>query len=198
LGASNYTYVEATDTQRSADFIQSHSHAVEYVGGVPAAIVPDQLRTGIRDPCRYEPILQRTYEEWATHYHTAIVPARPAKPRDKAKAEVGVQVAQRWVLARLRHETFFSLAALNARIRELLTDLNARPMKGYGGLSRPGARESRLPRRRGAPLLLGAVCAHPSAAGHSAVGDDRRSVSAGHARLGASAERHRRRLHDGP
>jgi transposase len=107
LGASNYTYVEATDTQRSADFIQSHSHAVEYVGGVPAAIVPDQLRTGIRDPCRYEPILQRTYEEWAAHYSTAIVPARPAKPRDKAKAEVGVQVAQRWVLARLRHETFF-------------------------------------------------------------------------------------------
>jgi transposase len=136
LGASNYTYVEATNTQRSADFIQSHSHAVEYVGGVPAAIVPDQLRTGIRDPCRYEPILQRTYEEWATHYSTAIVPARPAKPRDKAKAEVGVQVAQRWVLARLRHETFFSLAALNARIRELLADLNARPMKGYGGLSR--------------------------------------------------------------
>jgi hypothetical protein len=74
LGASNYTYVEATDTQRSADFIQSHSHAVEYVGGVPAAIVPDQLRTGIRDPCRYEPILQRTYEEWAAHYSTAIVP----------------------------------------------------------------------------------------------------------------------------
>jgi transposase len=106
LSASNYTYVEATDTQRSADFIQSHSHAVEYVGGVPAAIVPDQLRTGIRDPCRYEPILQRTYEEWAAHYSTAIVPARSAKPRDKAKAEVGVQVAQRWVLARLRHETF--------------------------------------------------------------------------------------------
>jgi transposase len=74
LGASNYTYVEATDTQRSADFIQSHSHAVEYVGGVPAAIVPDQLRTGIRDPCRYEPFLQRTYEEWAAQHHYYSVP----------------------------------------------------------------------------------------------------------------------------
>ena len=136
LGASNYTYAEATETQRSADFIQSHGRAVEYLGGVPAAIVPDQLKTGIRDACRYEPILQRTYEEWANHYATAIVPARPAKPRDKAKVEVAVQVAQRWILARLRHETFFSLDRLNARIRELLSDLNARPMKGYGGASR--------------------------------------------------------------
>jgi transposase len=136
LGASNYTYAEATETQRSADFIQSHSRTVEYLGGVPALIVPDQLKTGVRDACRYEPILQRTYEEWAAHYQTAILPARPAKPRDKAKVEVAVQIAQRWILARLRHETFFSLAALNGRIRELLLDLNARPMKGYGGLSR--------------------------------------------------------------
>jgi transposase len=136
LGASNYTYAEATETQRSADFIQSHSQAVEFLGGVPALIVPDQLKTGVRDASRYEPILQRTYEEWAAHYQTVILPARPAKPRDKAKVEVAVQVAQRWILARLRHETFFSLATLNARIRELLIDLNARPMKGYGGLSR--------------------------------------------------------------
>ena len=136
LGASNYTYAEGTETQRSADFIQSHSRALEYLGGVPALVVPDQLRTGVQEPCRYEPILQRTYEEWACHYGTAILPARPGKARDKAKVEAGVQVAQRWILARLRHETFCSLAALNARIRELLTDLNARPMKGYGGLSR--------------------------------------------------------------
>ena len=136
LGASNYTYAEATETQRSADFIHSHSQAVEFLGGVPALVVPDQLKTGVRDACRYEPILQRTYEEWAAHYQTAILPARPAKPRDKAKVEVAVQVAQRWILARLRHQTFFSVAALNVRIRELLVDLNARPMKGYGGLSR--------------------------------------------------------------
>src|SRR5215472_11038639 len=136
LGASNYTYAEATETQRSADFIQSHSRTVEFLGGVPALIIPDQLKPGVRHACRYEPILQRTYDEWAAHYQTAILPARPAKPRDKAKVEVAVQIAQRWILARLRHDTFFSLAALNARIRDLLTDLNVRPMKGYGGLSR--------------------------------------------------------------
>lgn len=114
----------------------SHGRTVEFLGGVPAAVVPDQLKPGVRDACRYEPVLQRTYEEWAAHYGTVILPARPAKPRDKAKVEVAVQVAQRWILARLRDETFFSLAALNARIRELLADLNARSMKGYGGLSR--------------------------------------------------------------
>ena len=136
LGASNYTYAEATETQRSADFIRATAGRWSIWRGVPAAIVPDQLKPGVRDACRYEPILQRTYEEWAAHYGTVILPARPAKPRDKAKVEVAVQVAQRWILARLRHETFFSLAALNARIRELLADLNARPMKGYGGQSR--------------------------------------------------------------
>jgi transposase len=136
LGASNYTYAEATLTQRSVDFIQSHTRTVEYFGGVSAVVVPDQLRTGVTDPCRYEPTIQRTYADWARHYGTAIVPARPAKPRDKAKVEVAVQVAERWILARLRNETFFTLAALNARIAELLTDLNERPMKGYGGASR--------------------------------------------------------------
>src|SRR5215210_893619 len=136
LGASNYTYAEATLTQRSVDFIHSHTQMVEYFGGVPAVIVPDQLRTGVTDPCRYEPTIQRTYADWARHYGTAIVPARPAKPRDKAKVEVAVQVAERWILARLRNETFFTLAALNVRIAELLIDLNDRPMKGYGGASR--------------------------------------------------------------
>jgi transposase len=136
LGASNYTFAEATCTQQSADWIRSHVHAVEYFGGVPAVWVPDQLRTGVTVPCRYEPGVQRTYAEWAQHYHTVVIPARPAKPRDKAKAEVAVQIAERWILARLRHETFFSLDALNARIRELLTVLNARPMKTYGGASR--------------------------------------------------------------
>lgn len=136
LGASNYTYAEATATQQTADFLLGHVHAVEYFGGVPQVVVPDQLRTGIGDPCRYEPRLQRSYAEWAEHYRTVVIPARPAKPRDKAKAEAGVLVAQRWILARLRHETFFTLAALNARIWELLEALNARPMKTYGGQSR--------------------------------------------------------------
>jgi transposase len=93
--------------------------------------VCDQLKSGVVVPCRYEPGLQRTYEEFAEHYGTAILPARPARPRDKAKIEAGVLVAERWILARLRHETFFSLVALNTRIGELLADLNTRPMRLY-------------------------------------------------------------------
>jgi transposase len=98
--------------------------------------VPDQLKNGIIEACRYEPGLQRTYEELAEHYGTAVLPARPAHPRDKAKVEAGVLVAQRWILARLRHETFFSLDALNDRIAELLVDLNDRRMRIYGASRR--------------------------------------------------------------
>jgi transposase len=94
--------------------------------------VPDQLKSAVTTACRYEPGVQRAYEELAQHYGTAILPARPKKPRDKAKVEVAVQVAERWILARLRHETFFSLATLNERIRERLADLNARTMRAYG------------------------------------------------------------------
>jgi transposase len=131
LGASNYTYAEATRTQQVPDWIASHTRAFAFFGGVTAAVVCDQLKSGVIVPCRYEPGLQRTYEEFAQHYGTAILPARPAMPRDKAKTEVAVQVVERWILARLRHETFFSLAALNARIAALLTSLNARPMRLY-------------------------------------------------------------------
>lgn len=136
LGASNYTFVEATETQRSPDWIASHVRMLEYFGGVPRALVPDQLKSGVTKACRYEPKAQRTYADLARHYDTAVVPARPGKPKDKAKVEVGVQVAQRWILARLRKETFFSLAALNERIAELLEDLNHRPMKSYGNVTR--------------------------------------------------------------
>jgi transposase len=132
LGASNYTYAEATRTQQVPDWIASHQRAFAFIGGVTAAVVCDQLKSGVVLPCRYEPGLQRTYEELAQHYGTVIVPARPAHARDKAKIEVAVQIAERWILARLRHETFFSLGALNARIAELLTELNARRMRRYG------------------------------------------------------------------
>lgn len=136
MGASNLTYVEAVETQRVADWIGAHTRALSYLGGVPRTVVPDQLRAAVSEPDRYEPKLQRTYEDLGRHYGMAVIPARPRKPRDKAKVEGGVLVAQRWILARLRHETFFSLEALNARIRELLEDLNARPMKSLGGVSR--------------------------------------------------------------
>lgn len=131
LGASNLTYAEATHTQQIADWVASHVRTFEYLGGVTAVVVPDQLKTGVTHACRYEPEIQRSYEELARHYGTVILPARPAHPRDKAKAEVGVQIAERWILARLRNETFFTLAALNQRIAELLEDLNARTMRRY-------------------------------------------------------------------
>lgn len=136
LGASSYTYAEATATQQLPDWIASHVRAFAYFGGVPAATVCDQLKSGVTTPCRYEPGVHRLYAELAAHYGTTILPARPAKPRDKPKAEVAVQVAERWIVARLRHETFFTLAALNARIAELLGPLNAKPMRHYGGASR--------------------------------------------------------------
>ena len=132
LGASSFTYAEATETQRVADFLASHSRALAYFGGVPGLIVPDQLKSGVTRACRYEPGLQRSYAEWSRHYGASVLPARPKKPRDKAKVEVAVQVAERWILARIRHETFFSLAELNARIGELLEELNDRPMRAYG------------------------------------------------------------------
>jgi len=132
LGASSYTFTEATATQRGPDWIASHCRAFAYFEGVARMTVPDQLKSGVTKACRYEPAIQRTYEEMAAHYGTSVLPARPMHPKDKAKVEVGVQIAQRWILARLRHQTFHSLAALNERIAELLVELNARVMRKYG------------------------------------------------------------------
>lgn len=136
LGASSFTYVEATETQQIHDFIASHVRAYTYFGGVTTITVPDQLKSAVVQACRYEPGVQRTYAAMARHFGTTIVPARPRKPRDKAKVEVAVQVAQRWVLARLRNHMFFSLVELNARIAELVEELNARPMRKLGGATR--------------------------------------------------------------
>jgi len=132
FGASSFTYAEATETQRVADFIGSHSRALTFFGGVPELVIPDQLKSGVTRACRYEPGLQRSYDEWSRHVGTTIVPARPRKPRDKAKVEVAVQVAERWILARIRNESFFSLGELNHRIAELLEGLNGRSMRAYG------------------------------------------------------------------
>lgn len=113
LGASNYTYAEATRTQQIADWIGAHVRCFDFLGGVPRDIVPDQLKSGVTGACRYEPTIQRTYEELARHYETTVLPARPAHPKDKEKVERAVQVVQRWILARLRHRTLFSLGELN-------------------------------------------------------------------------------------
>ncbi len=136
LGASNLTYVEATHTQTVADWIGSHVRAFEVIGGVTAAVVPDQLKSGVTVACRYEPGIQRTYEEMACHYGTTVLPARPKSPRDKSKVEAGVLIAQRWILAKIRNQTFFSLDALNERIAELVSELNERRMRVYGASRR--------------------------------------------------------------
>jgi transposase len=132
MGASNLTYAEVTATQQSADWIASHVRLVEYLGGVPRAFVPDQLKAGVVTASRFEPAIQRTYEEWSQHYSTTILPARPGKPRDKAKVENGVLLAQRWIMARLRNVTCFSIAELNEQIALLLVDFNSRVMRRYG------------------------------------------------------------------
>src|SRR5829696_1293899 len=139
LGASNYTYAEATWTQGLADWIGAHTRAFSFFEGVPALVVPDNLRSGVNKACRYEPLLNTSYYQMLAHYGTAALPARPYKPRDKAKVEVAVQVVERWILARLRHRTFHSLLALNLAIRELLTALNERPFKKL-----PGSRRSQF------------------------------------------------------
>jgi len=132
LGASSRIYAEACESQQLHDWIDVHIHMVEYLGGSTRIWVPDNLKSGVTRPCRYEPAVNRTYDDLAKHYSAVVIPARARKPRDKAKAEVSVQIVQRWILARLRNHTFFSIGALNAAIRELLADLDERPMKTLG------------------------------------------------------------------
>jgi transposase len=128
-GASNYTYAEASLSQTLPEWIGSHKRALEYFGCVPRVLVPDNLKSGISKACKYEPELNPTYADMAEHYGCAVIPARPYRAKDKAKAEVGVLIAKRWILSALRHRTFYSLAELNAAIAGCLEDLNTRPLK---------------------------------------------------------------------
>lgn len=129
MGASNYTYAEATWSQQLPDWLQSHVRCFEFLGGLPNMVIPDNLKSGVSKACRYDPDTNPAYQQLAHHYGIAIVPARPRKPQDKAKAEVGVQIIERWILARLRHHTFFSLAELNHCIKTLLMEVNHKPFK---------------------------------------------------------------------
>ena len=151
LGASNFTYAEATRTQRLGDFIASTVRAFEFFGCVPQIVVPDQLRSAVSGPDRYEPDINPTYLEMAQHYGVTVIPARPRKPKDKAKVEGGVLIAQRWILAALRHRTFFSLAELNAAIRELLDRLNTRPFQKLDGCRRSAFETIDRPAMRSLP-----------------------------------------------
>lgn len=136
LGASNYTYAEATWTQQLPDWIGSHVRTLDFLQGVPEIIVPDNLRSAVSKARRYEPDLNPTYQDFATHYGVAVIPARVRKPRDKAKAEAGVLLVERWILARLRHQDFFSLAELNTAIATWLQRLNTHPFKKLQGSRR--------------------------------------------------------------
>ena len=139
LGASNYSFAEATWSQTMCDWLASHVRAFEFFGGTTTIVVPDNLKSGVTKASRYEPDLNRSYNAMAEHYGTVIIPARPRQPKDKSKAENGVLLVERWVLAKLRHETFFSLASLTARIKELLRQLNDKPFQKL-----PGSRHSQF------------------------------------------------------
>jgi len=154
LGASNYTYAEATATQQLGDWIGAHTRALEFIGGAPEVIVPDNAKTGVQKACHYDPELNPTYREFAEHYDLAVVPARPRKPRDKAKVESAVRVAQNWIIAALRNCRFFSVAEINDAVAQKLEQLNNKPfqkMRGcrrelFDALDRPALRP--LPQRR--------------------------------------------------
>jgi transposase len=157
LGASSYTFVFATRGQDLGCWIESHVRAFEFFGGCPTLVIPDNARTAVNRACRYEPDLNRAYLEMAQHYGVAVLPARPRKPRDKAKVENAVGVVQRWIVAALRHRQFFSLSELNAGIGELLERLNHRPFR-----KREGTRASlfaELDRPALKPLPLERYCA---------------------------------------
>lgn len=137
LGASSYSYAEATWSQSLPDWIGSHVRAFEFLGGVPNVLVPDNLKSGVTKPHRYDPVINPTYQDMAEHYRIPVVPARVRKPQDNGKVESAVQIVERWILAQLRDRTFFSLSELNEAIAPLLTEMNNKPFQKL-----PGSRRS--------------------------------------------------------
>ncbi len=136
LGASSYLYAEAIRSQELVHWVNAHVKAFEFLGGCPAILVPDNLASGVTKAHRYEPDINATYQDMATHYQVAVIPARPRKPRDKAKVEAGVLLAERWIMARLRNRHFVSIAAANAEIAGLVAWVNNRPFKKLEGTRR--------------------------------------------------------------
>ena len=132
FGASHYTYVEASPSQKLECWLQAHVNAFEHFGGVPHLLVPDNLKSAVTRACRYEPTLNESYHKLANHYGTAVLPARPYKPKDKAKVENAVLIVERWILMRIRHQTFYTFAELNITIKQLMNDLNQRQMQQAG------------------------------------------------------------------
>src|SRR5919199_1154907 len=133
LGFSSYTYAEATANEQMEAWLGAHMHALEYYGGAPRLVIPDNTKTGVTKACRYDPDLNPTYQDMALHYGMGVVPARPFRPRDKAKVESAVLIAERWILAALRHRRFFSVAEANTAVGQLLERLNHRPFRKREG-----------------------------------------------------------------
>ena len=153
LGASNYTFVEVTRSQKLEDFCASTIRALEYFGACPRILVPDQLRSAVSKPDRYDPDINQTFNDLAQHYGMAVIPAPPRKPKGKAKVETGVLIAQRWVLARIRNRTFFSLTELNNAVAELLEELNHRRFAKLDGTRHEDFEKIDRPAMRALPVL---------------------------------------------
>ena len=179
-GASSYTYAEAVWSQDLPSWISCHVNAFEFFCCVPHIVVPDNLKSGVTAPCRYDPDINESYAELARHYDFAVVPARSGKPKDKAKVEFSVLLVTRWILAALRKRRFFSLHELNAAIAELLEQLNAKPFQKMPGsrlsvftdLDKPSAKS--LPTQR--YEFAEVVTAHVSIDYHVSVDDHFYSV----------------------
>lgn len=152
LGASSYTYVEASLSEEAPNWINAHIRMLNFFGGACLTLVPDNLKTGVIRSCRYDPDLNPLYQKMAEHYGAGIVPARKRKPRDKAKVEVGVQIAQRWIVAALRHQRFHSIHALNEAIGELLVRLNDKPFRKREGSRRSCFEQLDRPALRPLPM----------------------------------------------
>ena len=153
MGASNFTFAEATWSQALPNWIGSHVRAFAYMGAAPICLVPDNLKSGVTKTCRYEPDLNPTYAALAEHYQIAVIPARVRRPKDKPKVEVGVQIVQRFILAALRHRTFFTLAEANAAIHERLEMLNNRPFRKLPGTRKVRFEEVDLPAMQPLPEI---------------------------------------------
>ncbi len=151
MGASNYIFAEATASQTLEDWLGSHTRMLEFFGGVPEIIVPDNPKSGVTRACRYDPDTNPAYAQWANHYNTIVIPTRPRKPKDKAKAENAVQIVERRVLAVIRNEKFFSVAELNKRVKELVGCANKKPFQKEEGCRRGEFEKIDLPKLKPLP-----------------------------------------------
>lgn len=152
MGASNYTYAEATLSQKLEDWVMSHVRCFEFLGGVPDLLIPDNLKSATTRACKYDPDLNPTYQQMASHYNVTILPARPLKPKDKAKAENGVLIVERWIMGVIRKEVFYSLFQLNQRIKDLIAWMNNKPFQKISGTRSSLFNEIDLPALKPLPL----------------------------------------------